>query len=64
MYTKKNVYETAIKLARIEEIFKGFTSVFNVWATLEKSKVIGKGKKIITVICDSGLKYLNEDLYQ
>ncbi len=60
----EDAYETARKLARIEGVFGGVTSGANVWAAIQRAKVLGKGKKIITVICDSGLKYLNGDLYK
>ncbi len=60
----EDAYETARKLARIEGVFGGVTSGANVWAAIQRAKVLGKGKKIVTVICDSGLKYLNGDLYK
>ncbi len=60
----EDAYETARKLARMEGIFGGITSGSNVWAALQRAKKIGKGKKVVTVICDSGLKYLNGDLYR
>jgi cysteine synthase A len=59
-----DAYDTARKLARMEGIFGGTTSGANVWAALQKAKVLGRGKKVVTVICDSGLKYLNGDLYK
>jgi len=60
----EDAYETARKLARIEGIFGGTSSGSNVWAAIQRAKVLGKGKKIVTVVCDSGLKYLNGDLYK
>lgn len=39
------------------------TSGSNVWAAIERAKILGKGKTIVTVVCDSGLKYLHGDLY-
>ncbi|UZR96878.1 PLP-dependent cysteine synthase family protein [Chondrinema litorale] len=57
-------YFTANELARKEGIFGGITSGANVWAALQRAKKIGPGKKIVTVIIDSGLKYLNGDLYK
>lgn len=60
----KDAYETARNLARIEGIFGGITSGANVWAAIQRAKIIGKGKRIVTVICDSGLKYLQGDLYK
>lgn len=56
--------ETARKLARLEGIFGGTTSGANVWAAIQRARIIGAGKKIVTVIVDSGLKYLNGDLYK
>ena len=56
--------DTARKLARQEGIFGGTTSGANVWAAIQRARIIGPGKKIVTVIPDSGLKYLNGDLYK
>jgi cysteine synthase A len=55
---------TARKLARMEGIFGGTTSGANVWTAIQRARIIGAGKKIVTVVCDSGLKYLNGDLYK
>jgi cysteine synthase len=59
-----DAYTMARKLAREEGIFGGTTSGANVWAAIQRAKVIGPGKRIVTVIVDSGLKYLNGDLYR
>jgi cysteine synthase A len=60
----QDAYATARRLAREEGIFGGITSGANVWAALQRARIIGAGKKIVTIICDSGLKYLNGDLYK
>ena len=60
----EHAYATARKLARQEGIFGGTTSGANVWAAIQRARIIGSGKKIVTVIVDSGLKYLNGDLYK
>ena len=60
----EDAYRTARDLARIEGIFGGITSGANVWAAIQRAKILGKGKKIVTVVCDSGLKYLQGDLYK
>ena len=59
-----DAYFTARELARKEGIFGGITSGANVWAALQRAKELGPGKKVVTVIIDSGLKYLNDDLYK
>lgn len=60
----EDAYETARKLARMEGIFGGTTSGANVWAAMQRARIIGPGKKIVTIIVDSGLKYLNGNLYK
>jgi len=62
--TDADAYATARRLAREEGIFGGITSGANVWAAIQRARAIGAGKKIVTIICDSGLKYLNGDLYK
>lgn len=59
----EDAYFTAKELARKEGIFGGITAGANVWAALQRARKIGPGKNIVTVICDSGLRYLNGDLY-
>jgi cysteine synthase A len=59
----EDAYDTSRKLARLEGIFGGTTSGANVWAAIQRARIIGKGKKIVTIIVDSGLKYLDGDLY-
>jgi cysteine synthase A len=60
----EDAYETARRLATLEGIWGGTTSGANVWAAIQRAKIIGKGKKIVTIIVDSGMKYLNGDLYK
>jgi cysteine synthase len=60
----EDAYTTARMLARSEGIFGGTTSGANVWGALQRARVLGPGKKVVTIVCDSGLKYLNGDLYK
>ena len=60
----QDAYDTARKLARVEGVFGGAISGANVWAAIRRARMIGAGKKIVTIIVDSGLKYLNGDLYR
>jgi len=60
----EDAYETARKLATIEGIWGGITSGANVWAALQRARELGPGKKIVTVVIDSGLRYLFGDLYR
>ena len=60
----EDAQETARKLARIEGIFGRTTSGANVWTAIQRARELGPGKKIVTIIVDSGLKYLSGDLYR
>lgn len=60
----EDAYDTARKLAITEGIFSGATTGANVWTALQRAKKIGAGKKIVTIAVDSGLKYLNGELYK
>jgi len=55
--------ETARRLAKSEGIFAGFSSGANVAAALKLLNGVFKGKTIVTMINDSGLKYLSTDLW-
>ncbi|HOW58256.1 MAG TPA: cysteine synthase A [Candidatus Omnitrophota bacterium] len=57
--------EIARKLARNEGILGGISAGANVWAALELAKrPESKGKTIVTVICDTGERYLSTWLFQ
>ena len=60
----QDAYDTARKLARQEGIFGGTTAGANVYAAIQRARKIGAGKKVVTIVPDSGLKYLNGDLYK
>jgi cysteine synthase A len=60
----EDAMETARRLAREEGVFSGTTSGANVWTAIQRAKVLGPGKKVVTIAVDSGLKYLNGKLYK
>ena len=62
--TDEDAMSTARLLATKEGIFGGTSSGANVWAALQRAKELGRGHRIATIICDSGLKYLQTDLYE
>lgn len=55
--------KTAKLLAAHEGIFAGTSSGLNVFAAIEIGKELGKGKTVVTVAADSGMKYLAGDLF-
>jgi cysteine synthase A len=51
------------RLAREEALFVGTSSGANVVAALWEAKKLGRDQAVLTIICDSGMKYLSTDLY-
>jgi len=48
----------ALRLAREEGLFAGTSTGANVVAALRLAKQLGQGKTIVTIMCDTGMKYL------
>ncbi len=53
----------ARRLAREEGLFAGTSAGANVVAAIRVGKRLGPGAKVVTLAADSGLKYLNTDVY-
>jgi len=51
------------RLAREEALFAGTSSGANVVAAIRVAERLGPGKTVVTLLCDSGLKYLSTDLF-
>jgi cysteine synthase len=51
------------RLAREEALFGGTSTGANVVAALRVAERLGPGRTVVTLLCDSGLKYLSTDLY-
>ena len=54
----------ARRLAREEAVFAGTSSGANVVAAIRVAERLGPGAKVVTLMADSGLKYLNTDVYR
>ena len=54
----------ARRLAREEGIFAGTSAGANVLAAIQVGRRLGAGTTVVTLAADSGLKYLNTDVYR
>ncbi len=54
---------TACRLARLEGIFAGYSAGANVFASLKVARELDEGNTVVTVIPDSGMKYLSTELF-
>ena len=46
------------RLAREEGLLVGISSGANVWASVEVAKTLGPGARVVTMLCDTGERYL------
>ena len=56
--------EMARRLAREEALFAGTSSGANVLAAIQVAEQLGPEANVVTLMVDSGLKYLNTDVYR
>lgn len=56
--------QMTLRLAKEEGHFVGISSGANVFASLELAKTLPKGSVVVTVLCDSGFKYLSDSLWE
>jgi len=60
-----NAFEMAERLAKEEGILAGISSGANVWAACQvAARKENKDKTIVTIVCDTGERYLSTDLFK
>lgn len=62
--TTADAWSMARRLAREEGLFAGASTGANVVAALRVAERLGSGATVVTVACDSGLRYLSTPLYR
>ncbi len=58
-----DAYDTARRLIREEGILCGISSGANFYAARKVAQDLGNGKKVVTVFCDTGERYLSTRLF-
>ena len=61
--TDDDAYRTSKLLAKQEGLLVGISSGANVWAAQQVARELGPGKKVVTVLCDTGERYLSMEKY-
>ena len=57
-------YEMARRLAREEGLLVGISAGANAFKAAEVAREIGVGKRVVTILCDSGLRYLSTRVFE
>jgi cysteine synthase A len=60
----EDAFATSERLAKEEGILAGISAGANTWAALQVAKRLGKGKKVVVIIPDTGERYLSTLLYE
>ncbi|HHD84308.1 MAG TPA: pyridoxal-phosphate dependent enzyme, partial [Campylobacteraceae bacterium] len=58
----EDAIQTARNLARTEGLLVGISSGANVWAAMQVARQ-NPGKRIVTILCDTGERYLSTELF-
>ena len=61
--TNDDALTTTRRLAREEGLFVGISSGANVFAALQVARRLGSGKNVVTMLCDTGERYLSTGIY-
>lgn len=61
--TYEDSLEMARRLAREEGIFCGISSGAITWAARNLARELGEGKRVLSIICDFGERYLSHELF-
>ena len=54
-----DAYEMTERLTREEGLLVGISAGGNVWASIEVGKKLGPGRRVVTMLCDTGERYLS-----
>lgn len=63
LVSNEDAAASAVKLARTQGILAGISSGANYHAALTLAKKMGKGKKVVTILPDTGERYLSSGLF-
>lgn len=61
--TDNEAHQTAKLLAKKEGLLGGISSGANVYAAQKLAQELGPGKSVVTVICDTGERYISMEKY-
>jgi cysteine synthase len=63
MIWEEDAFPFARRLAREEGLFIGMSSGANIYAATQVARMLGPGKRVATIACDTGSRYLSTKLF-
>jgi cysteine synthase A len=64
MIEDDDAYEMCRRLAREEGVLVGISAGANVWLASQVAKELSPEHRVVTILCDSGLRYLSTRVYE
>jgi cysteine synthase A len=61
--TNEEAFAATLSLAKIEGMLVGISAGANFHGALQMAKKLGKGKNVVTVMCDTGERYLSTGIF-
>ena len=61
--TDDEAYQTAKQLSKLEGLLVGISAGANVFAAQQVAEELGPGKNVVTVLCDTGERYISIEKY-
>ena len=62
--TDDNAYEMARRLAREEGLLVGISAGANAYIAAQVAREMGRNARVVTILCDSGLRYLSSRAFE
>ena len=59
----QDAFDAARTLARVEGMLVGISAGANFLGALQLARKLGKGKNVVTIMCDTGERYLSTGIF-
>ena len=61
--TNSEAFEAAQQIAKVEGLLVGISAGANFFGALQLARKLGKGKNVVTIMCDTGERYLSTGIF-
>jgi len=61
--TNSEAFEAARQIAKVEGLLVGISAGANFFGALQLARKLGTGKNVVTIMCDTGERYLSTGIF-